>query len=368
MTCLSNLCIRGNQASRVLLVDSGILDPLIRLLKSSIEKLNQLPLDDSLDTLHQPIPVHPPFPQIPLPLPLDQPLPQTLLDQPLNVPIPIDHPLNLPADQPLQQIPLNINEIPLNINQVDTTPLDRNYDPTHESNDLIVDMAYKIQDITLALKMIAYLSKYPELRSIMHSHPVSNVFHVVEAFTCSNDVFPEIRKWAITCMRNAFKRDPNDKRGIRRCGFLNCPKVESNYHEFSKCSRCRRVVYCSKDCQRNAWGPHRNWCLLDISKQTAQENSQDTLTDISRPLQDSSADISRPLQDTLTDISRPLQDTLTDISRPLQDTLTDISRPLQDSSAGPLQVTLTEISRDTQSFQNTINTQENEHVEMARQM
>ncbi|KAJ3371467.1 hypothetical protein HDU84_001279 [Entophlyctis sp. JEL0112] len=48
---------------------------------------------------------------------------------------------------------------------------------------------------------------------------------------------------------------------LRRCANLRCGRWEEGYKQFSKCSRCRRVSYCSKGCQRKAWVLHKNWCL-----------------------------------------------------------------------------------------------------------
>ncbi|KAJ3035431.1 hypothetical protein HDV00_003985 [Rhizophlyctis rosea] len=179
---------------------------------------------------------------------------------------------------------------------------------------------YRIDDILLSIKLVAYLSKYPHLRSDLHTQFAQNVFELVEQFTVpvggggGSGNWGEVRKWAVICMRNAFKRDGGRGEGkrerredvdadagrdeggvgrddegdegegrkregvldggvptltttrestkpLRRCGHLKCGKVESHPREFSKCSRCRRVTYCSKVCQKTAWRLHKNWCL-----------------------------------------------------------------------------------------------------------
>ena len=99
----------------------------------------------------------------------------------------------------------------------------------------------------------------------------------------------EIVKWSLVCMRNCFKKDSHShshqapiihmiqthgtittessispqssEEELRRCGSLSCSKVEQQKKEYSKCSRCRRVSYCCKECQRGAWALHKNWCL-----------------------------------------------------------------------------------------------------------
>ncbi|KAL3897125.1 MAG: hypothetical protein SGCHY_003629, partial [Lobulomycetales sp.] len=133
------------------------------------------------------------------------------------------------------------------------------------------DVLYRVDDILMAIKILAYLSKYPALRSDLHTAYSRNVFELVEVFTSPSNIL-EVRKWATICMRNAFKRDNSPPPGaasasaapaaaLRRCGFLQCGKFEEEPRQYSKCSRCRRVTYCSKVCQRKAWGLHRQWCL-----------------------------------------------------------------------------------------------------------
>ncbi|KAJ3216636.1 hypothetical protein HK099_005784 [Clydaea vesicula] len=158
------------------------------------------------------------------------------------------------------------------------------------------EILYRVEDILQAIKIIAYLSKYPTIRQDLHAYSGKNVFELVEIFTGPSNLV-EIRKWATVCMRNAFKRDTttassNTNFGtfgsamsnysssimnadildstdsssscgtnLRRCGFLKCGKVEKTPRQFSKCSRCRRITYCCKLCQRNAWPLHKHWCL-----------------------------------------------------------------------------------------------------------
>nr|GAT44828.1 predicted protein [Mycena chlorophos] len=48
---------------------------------------------------------------------------------------------------------------------------------------------------------------------------------------------------------------------VRACDAAECGKVVPTT-ELKQCSRCRRVLYCSTVCQRNAWvnDNHRHWC------------------------------------------------------------------------------------------------------------
>ncbi|KAI5965259.1 samB [Candida pseudojiufengensis] len=85
-----------------------------------------------------------------------------------------------------------------------------------------------------------------------------NLFPLVENFTFLSGT--DMYYWSGVIMRNSCRR--NDLRGgIRQCGNLKCNKWENYPREFSKCRRCKRTKYCSRDCQMKAWHCHRNWCI-----------------------------------------------------------------------------------------------------------
>ncbi|KAJ3097467.1 hypothetical protein HK100_005348 [Physocladia obscura] len=144
-----------------------------------------------------------------------------------------------------------------------------------------------------------------------------SAFELMEVFSSPCSLIPEARSLAVATLRNAYRRDPvptpsdaphyamNQAMGpclyidadafvksgrhviqqpttwtcskasssstsggivvglghLRRCANSRCGKWEEGYKQFSKCSRCRRVSYCSKACQRKAWVLHKNWCL-----------------------------------------------------------------------------------------------------------
>ncbi|KAI8823415.1 uncharacterized protein EV422DRAFT_520950 [Fimicolochytrium jonesii] len=193
-----------------------------------------------------------------------------------------------------------------------------------------------------ALKLIAYLSKYPNIRQLLHANLT---FARTQHYTLPT-YHPELRQWAVLCMRNAFKKTPlaivtpasaadmpsslqtsacarslfasahsNDMaepstpttnapilhnlpicaegcaqpsmiptsssslvsppsrpapaHPLRTCGNIGthgsenpqCLRVESLTRKFHRCSRCRKVVYCSRRCQLNSWVYHRFWCI-----------------------------------------------------------------------------------------------------------
>eukprot|EP00466_Bigelowiella_natans_P001286 jgi/Bigna1/41036/e_gw1.49.85.1 len=46
----------------------------------------------------------------------------------------------------------------------------------------------------------------------------------------------------------------------RSCSNPACTKVEAKKQEFRGCGSCRRLVYCSPDCQKQHWPMHKNNC------------------------------------------------------------------------------------------------------------
>ena len=144
--------------------------------------------------------------------------------------------------------------------------------------------------VLLALQLLAYLSKYPHVRTCFH-HPslpmhrtfeydenetlherphksvTRNMFSLVERFTFRPSaadpglyrVPNEIQYWAGVIMRNACRKDELQN-GIRQCASMSCGKWETFAREFAKCRRCRKAKYCSKSCQSAAWSEgHRFW-------------------------------------------------------------------------------------------------------------
>ena len=155
------------------------------------------------------------------------------------------------------------------------------------------DDIYSDDSILLALQLLAYLSKYPHVRTAFHypnrpMHPTfnlgvdnsvvplperpvvsesPNVFSLVERFTFKpshsdpmlKQMPKEIQYWAGVIMRNACRKD-EAQGGIRQCANMTCGKWEKFPREFAKCRRCRKAKYCSKECQSRAWSEgHRFW-------------------------------------------------------------------------------------------------------------
>jgi hypothetical protein len=47
------------------------------------------------------------------------------------------------------------------------------------------------------------------------------------------------------------------KKTLRTCSSPNCDKVESRLDQYQRCSRCKVVYYCSKECQKNDLKNHK---------------------------------------------------------------------------------------------------------------
>lgn len=175
------------------------------------------------------------------------------------------------------------------------------------------------EDVIMSLQLLAYVSKYCNLRSYFQaSHlvprlkinaelktldadydaslpfygpsrqelddawdneflekanePAYNIFPLIEKFTvrCSasrQSLLPTspqqsetMQYWAGVVMRNLCRKDES-RGGIRQCAYWKCGKWEEYTRQFAKCRRCRRTKYCSKECQKGAWGSHRFWCV-----------------------------------------------------------------------------------------------------------
>ncbi|EGP89865.1 unnamed protein product [Zymoseptoria tritici ST99CH_1A5] len=175
------------------------------------------------------------------------------------------------------------------------------------------------EDVLMSLQLLAYVSKYCNLRAYFQkshlvprlkigndlnlldpdynpaTHPAMteaeleeewdnefvikpgekpyNIFPLIEKFTAkpssssrscsSSSTSPQqndMQYWAGVVMRNLCRKD-DSRGGIRQCAYWQCGKWEEYTRQFAKCRRCRRTKYCSKECQKGAWGSHRFWCV-----------------------------------------------------------------------------------------------------------
>ena len=239
-----------------------------------------------------------------------------------------------PAATPTQgQIPFPQTQIPAAVNPINATPPDPRQAPAWYPSRLTLDRASapaailaampREEDVLMSLQLLAYVSKYCNLRSYFQkSHlvprlkigndlrlldpdynpathvPISqeelddewdnefvvkpaeaefNIFPLIEKYTnkssssrhnaSSSAVIAQspqqqgdMQYWAGVVMRNLCRKD-DSRGGIRQCAYWQCGKWEEYTRQFAKCRRCRRTKYCSKECQKGAWGSHRFWCV-----------------------------------------------------------------------------------------------------------
>ncbi|KAL9131833.1 MAG: hypothetical protein Q9217_000360 [Psora testacea] len=155
------------------------------------------------------------------------------------------------------------------------------------------------EDVLMSLQLLAYVSKYCNLRSyfqrshlvpklkiredlgVFENQPINNypkdyeseeeeeeyllpddfnIFPLVEKFTVRHHS-QDMQHWAGVVMRNLCRKD-DARGGIRQCAYYECGRWEQWTRQFAKCRRCRRTKYCSKECQKNAWLFHRHWCQV----------------------------------------------------------------------------------------------------------
>nr|POF18609.1 mynd-type zinc finger protein samb [Quercus suber] len=219
------------------------------------------------------------------------------------------------------QLPFPQTQMPLPVNAVNATP--PSMQQLLPSRGLVLDRPASIlaamprdEDVLMSLQLLAYVSKYCNLRTYFQkSHLVPrlrigndlrlldpdydskketgpteqdledewdnefvvkpdekafNIFPLIEKFTAkpssSRNATPsspqqgDMQYWAGVVMRNLCRKD-DSRGGIRQCAYWQCGKWEEYTRQFAKCRRCRRTKYCSKECQKGAWGSHRFWCV-----------------------------------------------------------------------------------------------------------
>ncbi|KAK7204372.1 hypothetical protein BZA70DRAFT_280596 [Myxozyma melibiosi] len=103
----------------------------------------------------------------------------------------------------------------------------------------------------------------PEDESLIEEEyklPTLNLFQLVERFTARAYAEGDLSYWASIIMRNSCRKDES-RGGVRQCGYFECGRWEEYPKQFAKCRRCRRTKYCSKSCQSKAWSFHRHWCV-----------------------------------------------------------------------------------------------------------
>eukprot|EP00584_Thalassiosira_punctigera_P015980 CAMPEP_0172561026 /NCGR_PEP_ID=MMETSP1067-20121228/91244_1 /TAXON_ID=265564 ORGANISM="Thalassiosira punctigera, Strain Tpunct2005C2" /NCGR_SAMPLE_ID=MMETSP1067 /ASSEMBLY_ACC=CAM_ASM_000444 /LENGTH=385 /DNA_ID=CAMNT_0013350975 /DNA_START=162 /DNA_END=1319 /DNA_ORIENTATION=+ len=60
---------------------------------------------------------------------------------------------------------------------------------------------------------------------------------------------------------SGFQKDQaKRKKRVQLLACGHCRKLETALGQFKECTRCEKAVYCSRDCQRNAWKMHKKVC------------------------------------------------------------------------------------------------------------
>ncbi|EGV61587.1 hypothetical protein PSN45_000267 [Yamadazyma tenuis] len=113
------------------------------------------------------------------------------------------------------------------------------------------------------------LQNDPDYDDSLIEYKKVNLFPMVEKFTflAGTDMY----YWSGVVMRNSCRRNEH-RGGVRQCGNLDCGKWETYPREFSKCRRCKRTKYCTRECQKKSWHCHRNWCIPSTSSTTNNAN------------------------------------------------------------------------------------------------
>lgn len=101
----------------------------------------------------------------------------------------------------------------------------------------LANLTYEFDQI-LAIKMFAKYEKYAKFVKV---YPLGS--HVPELF----DDLAAVKRELMT--KNPY--------GLHKCSI--CPQKGVNM-----CSRCKKSLYCSRECQQSAWKKHKNVCVNKI--------------------------------------------------------------------------------------------------------
>ncbi|KAI7863640.1 hypothetical protein BDF14DRAFT_1841781 [Spinellus fusiger] len=250
--CVVNVGVRGTETIRTRVVNAGTIHVVLAILENFMEALEKAKVEkDQHHQHHQPA---------------DQPIATalTLSSMPLHPSqsrsTPIPHAQTL-LTTPTDTVPFTTSRRTFLTRTVNSKPKPPtvSFIPllTHLTPDAVL---HREEDVLLSLQLLAYLSKYPQLRQALHTNHHCNVFSVVEKFTHRLHS-AAIIYWAGVIMRNACRKDES-RGGLRQCAHMQCSKWERYPREFAKCRRCRKAKYCSKPCQSKAWADgHRWWCV-----------------------------------------------------------------------------------------------------------
>jgi len=290
--CIVNIGIRGTEALRTRIVESGVVPVLGAILEGfllSIARMRSLPeLDFPLSVTQsrglpnqreyiqanstnnyqdsQPFrsqPTSPPITTTPPALERSHARAQTFLPPPHTHGSTTQEPLRISSqsNELSQHFPLLTPHIP---RQPQLRRSRHILQPIFSGPVQIDPSMIRHEDVALALQLLAYISKYSSLREILHYCYDKDIFSIVEKYTLP-DHSDDLHHWSGIIMRNMCRKD--DKTGLRRCAYVDCNMWEKYPQEFAKCRRCRKAKFCSRLCQTRSWADgHKYWCI-DRSQQ-----------------------------------------------------------------------------------------------------
>jgi len=65
---------------------------------------------------------------------------------------------------------------------------------------------------------------------------------------------------------------------LQKCNYPPCDKTEKKRREFSYCSACKSVVYCSTECQKKDWKLHKISCKNSTPLSHTSQSSENSTT------------------------------------------------------------------------------------------
>lgn len=81
----------------------------------------------------------------------------------------------------------------------------------------------------------------------------------------------------IKIAKELWERDCEKMAQLANTICRKCRKSPTGTQKFQRCSGCKQVQYCSKDCQRGDWKQHKKFCqLLNISTSTSWSGTKGT--------------------------------------------------------------------------------------------
>lgn len=141
---------------------------------------------------------------------------------------------------------------------------------------------HEIGYTSLSLFTDAHRKASPELVSLVKSYDPLTQF--VSVFQCIDPNYTEIfvthkdaGKMIIASLPEGKITDHKSEKGTLFCSALGC-KISEKDKELQICGRCRRVLYCSYECQKIHWKAHKSRCMIyepDEIKKTASHPDVD---------------------------------------------------------------------------------------------